>query len=143
VSFATDVMPILEQSCGFASCHGSPSAPQAGMYLGTDGHRTYSNIVGVAATNYSMKRVTPSDAQNSYLLHRIDNDACTLPGCTSTACAELMPQGNPSTLPDAQLDTIRGWIVQGAKNDLPATSDAGSTTDAGGTDAGETDAGGD
>jgi hypothetical protein len=99
------------------------------MYLGTDAAKTYANIVSVTSTEYpSMVRVKPGDTANSYLLHRIDNDACTLSGCTSTACAELMPQGNSTTLPEAQLLTIRGWIAQGAVSDVP---DAGPVADAG------------
>jgi hypothetical protein len=132
VSFTNDVFPIFETSCAFPSCHGSSSNPQGGMYLGGDEGHVYANLVNEAATEYpSMVRVKPGDTANSFLLHRIDDDACTLPGCTSVACAELMPQYGPM-LPEAQLLTVRGWIAQGALSDIP---DAG-TEDAGATDGG-------
>jgi hypothetical protein len=144
VSFTNDVFPIFETSCAFSSCHGSSSNPAAGMFLGADEGQVYANIVKVAATEYpSMVRVAPGDPANSYLLHRIDGDACTLPGCTSAACAESMPQYSP-LLPEAQLLAIRGWIAQGALSDIPDAGaiDAGTAGDSGAaTDAAPPEAG--
>jgi hypothetical protein len=143
VSFASDVLPIFQASCGFLTCHGAVTGSQAGMYLGTNGapvdangSLVYANLVGVASTDLpSMLRVDPGDPANSFLLHRIDDDACTLPGCTTTECSELMPQGGQQ-LPEANLLAVRAWIAQGAVNDLP---DAG-PLDAGAFDAANTSA---
>jgi hypothetical protein len=141
VSFSKDVMPIFTASCAFPSCHGSTQVPAGGMYLGANAGTTYANLVNTAALDYpQMDRVKPGDPASSYLLHRIDNDACTLPGCTTVACAELMPQGNSTTLPQDNLLTIRGWIAQGAINDSPAAE--GGAEDAGGSGGGA-DASGD
>jgi hypothetical protein len=129
ISFSTEVMPIFRSSCGLASCHGSVTSPQAGIYLGnttlagsaSDDSQVYANLIDVASADYpSMERVKPGDLANSYLLHRIDNDACTLPNCTTTACAELMPQGSPQ-LGISDLNTVRAWIAQGALNDNAGT----------------------
>ena len=78
-----------------------------------------------------MPRIKAGDPANSYLLHRIDGDACTLAGCTSAACSELMPQGGPRS-PRPKRLTIRGWIAQGALSDVPdaARSTPGATTPA-------------
>jgi hypothetical protein len=141
-------MPIFSTSCGLQSCHGSTSAPQAGLYLGDDPSTVYENLVGVAAMTYpQMSRITAGDPAHSYLQFRIDNDACTLAGCTTIECSELMPQGGPELAESDRLQ-IRGWIAQGALNDLPdagstdagadsgsKTEDSGSTTDASDTDA--------
>ena len=127
VTFSGGVLPLFAASCAFASCHGSTTAPQGGLFLGGDPARVYANLVGVAATDYpGMERVKPGDPASSYLLHRLDGDACSLAGCTTLACYELMPQGNPTPLPEATRLMIRGWIAQGALSDLP---DAGSSLD--------------
>jgi hypothetical protein len=126
VTFSGDVLPIFSASCAFSSCHGAATGPQGGLYLGTDRARVYANLVAVSTEYPTMPRVDPGNPGNSFLLHRIDNDACALAGCTTTECSELMPQGGP-VLAEAKLLTIRAWIAQGALSDLP--------------DAGELDAG--
>jgi hypothetical protein len=128
VSFSTDVLTIFATSCAIPSCHGSATASQGGLYLGSNPGEVYANLVGVASTEYpSMDRVKPGDPTNSFLLRRIDGDSCSLAGCTSSACVELMPQGGPS-LAEAALLTVRAWIAQGAVSDV--SDDAGSTSDA-------------
>jgi len=131
VSFASDVVPIFVASCSFPSCHGSTTAPQGGVYLGASAGQVYANLVGVPSTELvSMDRVKAGDPANSFLLHRVDGDACSLAGCTSAACTELMPQGGPA-LEEAKLLAIRAWIIQGALSDV--------STDAGGSEAGSSD----
>jgi hypothetical protein len=125
VSFTKDVLPIFEGGCAFSSCHGNASAPQGGMYIGPNAAETYANLVNTTSTEYpSMVRIKPGDVANSFLLHRIDDDACTLSGCTSVACSELMPQGGPA-LGQADLLTIRGWIAQGAPSDVVTSGGGG------------------
>jgi len=122
VTFTGDVLPIFSASCAFVSCHGSETGPQGGVYLGADSALVYSNLVGVASTYLpAMPRVDPGNPGNSFLLHRVDGDACTLPGCTTTECSELMPQDS-TALPEAELLTLRAWVAQGAASDL---ADAG------------------
>ena len=138
VSFTNDVLPIFRGSCSLSSsCHNSTNTSPGGIYLGTQAGIVYANLVGVASTELpTAVRVKPGDPAASFLLHRIDGDACSLAGCTTTACSELMPQGGPP-LEEAKRLTIRAWIAQGAQSDLP---DAGPTADAGsGPEAGTTD----
>jgi hypothetical protein len=119
VTFSGDVLPIFSASCAFVSCHGSETGPQGGVYLGTNSALVYSNLVGVASTYLpTMPRIDPGNPGSSFLLHRVDGDACTLPGCTMAACSELMPQDS-TPLPQAELLTLRAWIAQGAASDLP------------------------
>ncbi len=133
VSFTNDVVPLVNRSCALASCHGSVTAPAAGMYLGPELSKMYLNLVDVASTyEPSMVRVKASDPANSVLQHRIDGDACTLIGCTDPTCAELMPQGQDLMAVNDRL-VFRNWILQGAKADFTIVSpDAGAGDDAGG-----------
>jgi hypothetical protein len=50
-------------------------------------------------------------------MHKVDNTlSCSVVTCDGSACGVAMPQAG-TTLPQAQRDTIRRWIAQGAKND--------------------------
>jgi hypothetical protein len=119
------VEPVFVASCSFPDCHGSTTSPQGGLYLGSNAGKAYASLVGVASEDYpSMKRVTPGDPANSYLLYRIDGDACSLANCVSSACSELMPQGGPA-LAKTSLLAIRAWIAQGAIDDV--SDDAGAS----------------
>jgi hypothetical protein len=121
VSFKTDVAAIFPGSCAFTSCHGSETGSnQANLYLGSDTARVYTGLVGVMSTKYpSMARVKASDATNSYLMHKIDGDSCTLPSCNGD-CANTMPADEPvdsaNLLAVDKRDTVRRWILQGAQN---------------------------
>jgi hypothetical protein len=136
------VMKVILQSCAFSSCHGSIAGPTGGMYLGPDLSMTYLNIVGVASNDEpSMVRVKASDPADSFLQHKIDGDSCTLSGCTSDDCTELMPYGQDLLAVNDRL-TFRAWIAQGAQADFTIVSpDAGADVSDAGADAG--DAGGD
>jgi hypothetical protein len=122
-SFKNDVLPIFTGSCGkFTECHGaSGSSNQAGLFLGNDAARVYANLVGVPASNYaSMMRVKASDPSNSYLMHKLDGDACSLPSCTGV-CENTMPDDSPPGQGvllgvATERDVIRRWIAQGAPN---------------------------
>jgi hypothetical protein len=117
VSLRNDVVPILTNSCAFSSCHGLQSSPgNNGLYLGTqmgtpDASAIHASVLA-KAVSYDMPVVTSGDPSQSFLMHKIDGDACTL---CKNLCGESMPQGNP-VLPVETRDTIRRWIAQGAKD---------------------------
>lgn len=123
VSFRADVLPIFVQSCAFSSCHGTMSAQNNGVYLGerTGTTPTATLIAGLekpAPALPSMPFVTPGDPSRSFLMHKIDGDACTLdPRCTNGSCGGRMPQGGGAPLPVATREAVRRWIAQGAKDD--------------------------
>jgi hypothetical protein len=131
VSFATDILPILQPSCAIAgsTCHGTPdvATTQARPYLGnydggTDAAQVVTGLVGVTSNeDPSMPEVTASDPGSSFLMHKLDNDQCQFANdCKAsktqyTDCGQQMPYSSPP-LEESQRDTIRRWIAQGAKN---------------------------
>jgi hypothetical protein len=136
VSFTNDVLPLINRSCAFTSCHGSLGGPTGGMYLGSETSKMYLNLVGVPSTiEPSMARVAAGDPANSFLQHKIDGDTCTLSECISDDCMELMPQGQDLMAVNDRL-TFRAWIAQGALADFTLViPDAGA--EAGDEDAGD------
>lgn len=116
VSLRNDVMPIFAASCGFVSCHGTTTTANNGLYLGpqtgTADIAAVRTSLFAKATSISMPVVTPGDTGNSYLLHKIDADACKL---CSGACGASMPSNSP-VMDVARRDVIRRWIAQGAKD---------------------------
>jgi hypothetical protein len=128
VTFQTDVLPIFRQSCGLsAACHGAEAGPAGQPFLGpptADGAITpaqltaiFNQNVGVAATKAStMKIVEASSPQTSFLMHKMDNTLKCADVTCEAACGSSMPLANPS-LSEADRDTVRLWIAQGAKND--------------------------
>jgi hypothetical protein len=123
VSFKNDVVPIFVLSCAFESCHGAGHGDNQGVYLGSktasalDLPRLYAATVGKASNELpAMSYVTAGDTANSYLLHKIDGDICTLNArCANASCGDTMPQGN-DLLPVETRDVVRRWIAQGAKD---------------------------
>jgi hypothetical protein len=141
VSFQTDVLPIFEQSCGIGggTCHGIASEavllrPFLGVFdddASTDSAAIVNGIVGVASNeDPQMDLVKAGDPSQSYMMHKLDGDQCTLEtDCapaestivaasnpTYTGCGTLMPQSPEVLLPQAKRDTVRRWIAQGASN---------------------------
>jgi hypothetical protein len=112
-----DVLPILSKTCGLPSCHGG-SGHNNGVYLGGDPERLYASAVNKPAEELpAMSYVAAGDPANSYLLHKIDGDNCTLRAqCTDGDCGSTMPEGF-DLLAITKRDTIRRWVAQGAKND--------------------------
>ncbi|HSD70124.1 MAG TPA: hypothetical protein VLB07_11255 [Woeseiaceae bacterium] len=89
-----------------ANCHTGPSAPNlpAGMDL-TSAAASFANLVNVASLEQpSILRVALGDADNSYVIHKLEG--------TATVGAR-MPQGGPF-LDQPTIDAIRAWIDQGA-----------------------------
>jgi len=101
------VQSILTGNCAFSGCHAG-STPQQGMNLSA-GH-AYSNIVGVASNEVPrLMRVAPSDPDSSYLVLKVEGKAGLVGGVGTQ-----MPLGG--ALSQAQIDTIRAWIAEGANH---------------------------
>lgn len=102
-SFATDIMEILNRrSCTSSGCHGSG---QGGLTM-TTASVAYANLVNVVSPNSGEVRVIPGDAANSYLVKKLEG--------TQSVGAQ-MPLG-ASPLNTTDLQNIKNWINQGAKN---------------------------
>lgn len=72
--------------------------------------QTFSNVVNVAARELpSMNRVTPSQPDNSYLVHKVQDTHMDVGGSGSR-----MPLAR-SPLSQSDIDLIRAWIQAGAQ----------------------------
>ena len=67
----------------------------------------YANLVNVRSVQVALNRVTPGNAENSYLIHKIDGRAGIV--------GDRMPTNGPF-LTAAQIDIIKQWINDGARN---------------------------
>jgi hypothetical protein len=84
------------------ACHAGASAP---LGLRLDAGNSYALLVGVASVEVpSLQRVTPGNAENSYIVHKIEGRA---------AVGGRMPLGGPP-LSQANIDLIKQWIAAGA-----------------------------
>lgn len=130
VSFASDILPLFEMSCGIAgsACHGSPSTPKSTgqVYLGSTGASAQQVLSGIVAQSSAedpqMQEVAVGKPGNSWLMHKLDGDQCLFESaCNATGnvafqnCGVLQPYGG-TPLDEATRDTIRRWIAQGALN---------------------------
>jgi len=88
-----------------STCHTGVGASLPGVQDLTAGH-TYASIVDVTSIeNPALKRVDPSDPDNSYLVLKIQGS----PGITGVRMPAV---GGPLT--QAQIDEVRAWIAAGA-----------------------------
>jgi hypothetical protein len=131
VSFKTDVVPIFQMSCSLSSsCHSEKVGGPSLVYLGgslmvpPDPTGIMKATVNVKSIELpTMNYVTPSDLENSYLMHKMDGDLCQFTTCSNNPvpmCGVVMPMagcaleavnGGPSPR-----DVVRRWIAQGAQN---------------------------
>jgi hypothetical protein len=102
-SFASDIQSIFNTSCISSGCHNA--AGSAGLVLLSG--QSYGNLVNVDSTqDNTKKRVLPNDANNSYLVIKIEGRQ-TIGG--------RMPLGGGALNSNA-IQNIKNWINKGAKN---------------------------
>ena len=108
VSFVDDIQPILASGCALSGCHGSNANP-AEKPLVLSAGQAYDNIVSIASgENPAMLRVSPSQPDNSYLVHKIQGTQLSVGGS-----GDRMPLGQPP-LSQSTTDLIRRWISEAA-----------------------------
>ncbi len=101
-SFSGDIQPVFSSSCVSSICHGAPG--QMGLIL--ESGQSYAKLVNVTSTeDPNKKRVLPNDAQNSYLVIKIEG---------RQTIGVRMPLGGSLTSDNIQ--QIKNWINKGAKN---------------------------
>lgn len=118
VSFASDIQPILTDSCATSGCHqasgmtpggrpsdGGPGNVKSELIL--DAALAYEALVGVPSGCSGMNFVEPGDVSASYLMNKLTGSEM----CAGTK----MPKGG-APLTQAQLDLIGNWICAGAEN---------------------------
>jgi hypothetical protein len=103
ISFDQDVLPILTQYC--VMCHVS-GAEQAELVLYPD---AWSQLIGVPSSQSALLRVEPGFPDKSYLYLKLIGTQETEDG----SGLQMPFQQNP--LDPAQIEAIRLWIEQGAK----------------------------
>ena len=90
-----------------SGCHTGVGAGLPGVQNLTAGH-TYASIVDVTSIeDPTLKRVNPSDPDNSYLVRKIE-------GAAGIVGVQMPASGGPLT--QAQIDEVRAWIAAGALN---------------------------
>ena len=93
---------VFDQVC--EHCHLGAAAP-AGLRL--DAANSYASLVGVPSVERpALRRVAPGDANNSYLIQKLEGSA--------GIAGQRMPAGLPP-LPQSDIDIIRQWIGEGAQ----------------------------
>ena len=102
-SFSNVIQEIFSRrGCSASSCHGS--SQQAGLSLSSGS--AYANLVNVAATQSGVARVIPGNANDSYLIVKVEG---------RQTVGERMPLGG-SALDNIDLTNLKNWINQGAQN---------------------------
>jgi uncharacterized membrane protein len=99
VSFSQDVRPILDQHC--IACH---QAGGAGEQASGFSMVSYEDLM--KGTQFG-PMIVPGDSLGSNMLVLMEGRADP---------SISMPHGNMKPVPQAEIDTIRRWIEQGAKN---------------------------
>jgi Ca2+-binding RTX toxin-like protein len=102
VNYVTQIQPIFTNNC--TRCHSGSGAPQG---LKLDSANSFANLVNVNSNEVpSLKRVKPGDDSNSYIVQKIEGTA---------QVGGRMPL-NSTPLSSANINLIRRWIVEGARN---------------------------
>jgi hypothetical protein len=103
-SFAGDVVEIFaRRGCTAGSCHGNGAG---GLTLTSSAAVSYGNLVNVASTGTSEILVIPGNADDSYLVKKLEG---------RQTAGQQMPRGG-AALDGIDLPNIKNWINQGAKN---------------------------
>ncbi|MBZ5589239.1 MAG: hypothetical protein LAO05_11820 [Acidobacteriia bacterium] len=104
LSYATDVEPVFVKQC--AECHGGDS-PKKGLDLSLN--KGYANLLQHKSQEEPlMQLVKAGDPATSYLWLKVSHTATEGRGMPRTLFGA-------KKLPQAQLDTVRDWIIQGAQ----------------------------
>lgn len=102
-SFSADVFEILvRRDCTAGGCHGRG---EGGLTM-TSAATAYANLVNTPSTASGEIRVIPGNAEDSYLMKKLENRA--------SAGARMPLTGPPLDATDLQ--NIRNWIDQGASD---------------------------
>lgn len=101
-SFSADIWELLQRnSCSSSGCHGTG---QGGLTM-SSAAGAFGNLVNVASPTTGEIRVIPGNANDSYLVKKLEGRQST---------GDRMPVGG--TLDATDLANVKNWINQGAKN---------------------------
>src|SRR5262249_38164302 len=109
VSLQRNVQPIFTQSCALAGCHDATHQENLDLRPGSTFNPTF-GIVGVPSVEAAgVMRVNAGASGSSYLVNKIEGTQATVHGS-----GVRMPPTGP--LADSDIETIRRWIDEGARN---------------------------
>lgn len=120
VSFKRDIAPLVIQTCGVSGCHiaGSPQAHGMDLVSADKIFKQWVNVKGFDHCNEDKggvaefpARITPSKTGDSYILVKVRN---TVGLCGTTS--QRMPLPPATAWTDAEVESLRQWILQGAQN---------------------------
>ena len=106
VTLKDDVQPIFTAQCATAFCHGTP----LGAPMSLEDGKSSGALVGVASTESPLLRVKAGDGNMSYLINKLEGTQNSVGGGGGQ-----MPLGT-QPLPQPEIQLIRDWIDQGAKD---------------------------
>ena len=105
-SFSANIAPIFDRRCATGGCH-SAGTGQASLVLTPD--RVHGETVNVPSVlRPGMDRIEPGDADNSWLVRMIEDDAARRDDHPRMPLASRPLTAN-------QIENIRRWIEQGAQ----------------------------
>ena len=105
VSFSQDIQTIFNLNC--VVCHQGTSSSGE---LNLEPNAAYQNIVNIDSMQSSLKLVSPSNSENSYLWHKLAGTHRDVGGS-----GVRMPYNAPP-LQQNELDLIKKWIAEGAQD---------------------------
>lgn len=100
VSYAEDIQPIFDASCGGAACH--IDNEESGVEL-----TTYDDVMSSEGAQYGEPIVDPGNPDGSPLVDKISSE-------NPEFGARMPAQGD--ALSEDEIDRIRGWINEGAED---------------------------
>lgn len=114
--FKADVVPILARSCALAACHSSKES-NLGIHMTYDADQLYTELQKASLTPGfgGAKYVVPGKPEQSILMAKLEGTQEEAFSTCKGKCGKEMPPGN--TLGGEELEIIRVWIKNGAKND--------------------------
>lgn len=133
VSLSATLVPIVNRSCTFSSCHGDTRRPAAKLYLGPkkgegeawtaeERDTLVQNLVNAPSEITSeMMLVKAARPEESWLMHKLDGcqESAGVSDCSSPSqagpCGDSMPERSP-LLSCSERTAFRNWIAQGAKS---------------------------
>ena len=105
-SFANDITEIFtRRGCASSNCHANAAG---GLTISTSGSANHARLVNVTSPMSGEVYVIPNDAQNSYLVKKLENRQ-------GSGNGSRMPVGG-SALDNVDLTNIKNWINTGAQN---------------------------
>ena len=105
-SFANDITEIFtRRGCASGNCHGNGAG---GLTISASGSANHARLVNVTSPMSGEVYVIPNDAQNSYLVKKLENRQ-------GSGNGSRMPVGG-SALDNVDLTNIKNWINTGAQN---------------------------